>query len=147
MQVPPLMALPVGQSNALRNPVIALLNLARMDRARSPTVALVPAPKSFAETFPPSPPPTNCDLVILFPSHKIGHSTLLLLLLPSWKHCGARAAGNGFGFLGWRVMVMNAEVLDAVPECARRSHHRMAGAARRNVAPNRRRKAYSVTPS
>jgi hypothetical protein len=34
-----------------------LLNLARMDRARSPTVALVPAPKSFAETFPPSPAP------------------------------------------------------------------------------------------
>ena len=57
MQVPPLMALPVGQSIALRNPVIALLNLARMDRARPPTVALVPAPKSFAETFPPSPAP------------------------------------------------------------------------------------------
>ena len=57
MQGSPLTALPVGQSIALRNPVIALLNLARMDRARPPTVALVPAPKSFAETFPPSPAP------------------------------------------------------------------------------------------
>src|ERR1700689_656981 len=57
MQVPPLMALPAGQSIALRNPVIALLNLAWMDRARPPTAALVPAPKSFPESFPPSPAP------------------------------------------------------------------------------------------
>ena len=57
MQVPALIARKVGQSNALRNPVIALLNLAWMDRARPPTVALVPAPKSFPESFPPSPAP------------------------------------------------------------------------------------------
>ena len=57
MQVSPLIVLLLEQSIALRNQVIALLNLARMDRARPPTIALVPAPKSFAETFPPSPAP------------------------------------------------------------------------------------------
>jgi hypothetical protein len=57
VQVSPLIVLLLEQSIALRNQVIALLNLARMDRARPPTIALVPAPKSFAETFPPSPAP------------------------------------------------------------------------------------------